>query len=228
MCNSQNEQILRDIVAEKVQNGEPFTAWDVTSAARARGASEAHYQMKNTVHRMFSSGEIPGFDRTIIQTPTGPAWCYHPLGADVSNYAQGIGGSAPASTAPSSSGAQPAPAGSQTATAVADPDDAADDASAFERKQATDKDGRLPIWSDMLRSIGLTKPGETAYVCLLGYDLAISSVSVPVPGGVSVATYLVNKDGRIRIGSAFLPLSVPGTFNVKVNTADKRIEVSVA
>jgi hypothetical protein len=225
MCNSQNEQILRDIVAEKVQAGQSFTAWDVTSAARSRGANEQHYQMKNVVHRMFSNGEIAGFDRTAIPTPTGTAWLYHPLGADIQPYIDAIANGQPtAGVVPSSSGATPAPASTQTATAVADDDDAADDASAFERKSATDKEGRLPIWSDMLRSIGLN-PGDTAHVGTDGTVIVVDDGK----GGGRANLYVVNKDGRVRIGSgilsAFLKNST-GTYSVKLNGVDRVIEIT--
>ena len=220
MCNSQNEQLLREAIAEKIQAGQPFTIWDITSAARRYGADEQHWQMKNAVVAMFRNGEIPGYDCSMIQTPTGPARCFHPLGADLSAYAASIGGSAPA--APSPSGAQPAPAVNQTATAVAD---AADDVSGFERKQATDAEGRLPIWSDMLRALGLTGRGLMVYVQQDGDMLFISEANI------AGYAYSINKDGRIRIGSNVLVdisknASGSGTYNVKLDSKARRIEIS--
>jgi hypothetical protein len=218
MCNSQNEQLIRDlvmlirdVVIEKIAAGLPFTAYDITTEARHRGATEQHWAMKNTVHAMFSNGEFSGYDRTSIQTPTGPAWCYHPLGFDLSSYVANIGG-----TAPSPSVTQPAPN---------QPIDNSASCNEFERKQATDAEGRLPIWSDMLRSIGLTRPGTVVFV---GVDTGSRKLIVANSVPNSIDNYAINKDGRIRIGCPALATiynSQTGAYNVKVNYDENRIEI---
>lgn len=223
MCNSQNEQIVRDVVAAMVASSQPFTCWDISRESWRKGADEPHRVLKGSVHGMFNNGEMAGFDRASIQTPTGQALCYFPVGefTKLTDYTASIGGSVDAGVfhAPSSSVAQPA------APDVGDNgNSAADDVSDFERKQATDKDGRLPIWSDMLRSIGLKKQGTVVFV---GTDSHVLFVSDNVPGA-SVANYSINKDGRIRIGDNTLAIleSKSGTYNVKLNTSEKQIEIS--
>ena len=200
MCNSQNEQLIRDVVAEKVQSGSPFTIWDITNEARKRGATEQHYQMKSVVTGMSAAGELPGYDCTVIQTPTGQARCYHPLGMDISGYVNGINGgqpAAPSQPSPSASSA-PTPSTVATGTAVADPADDSD----TERKVSADADGRLNISPSILSRIGLA-PGDKAQV---GVDDGALVVKNGVPL-CPVASYVVQADGRVRINPDVLVMS---------------------
>ena len=59
-----NEQIVRDVVNEFVSKQWSFTAFNITTEAKNRGANDRHNNLKGVVHDMFLNGEMAGYDRT--------------------------------------------------------------------------------------------------------------------------------------------------------------------
>jgi hypothetical protein len=70
---------LQEIVNEKLRNGDPFTAYDITQQLRAENFWVKHDHARTEVHRLFQDGEMPGYSRYLIDKggPV-PAWEYFP------------------------------------------------------------------------------------------------------------------------------------------------------
>ncbi|MAE81296.1 MAG: hypothetical protein CMB80_01080 [Flammeovirgaceae bacterium] len=89
MCTPQNESIVSDVIDEFVDSGKPFTAFDVTSEAKKRGATERHVHLKGVVHARYGNGQLQsaGYNRTLVDigTPVKP-WLYYLDGTDHSKY----------------------------------------------------------------------------------------------------------------------------------------------
>ena len=62
--STSNEQIVRDVVNEFVSKQWSFTAFNITTEAKNRGANDRHNNLKGVVHDMFLNGEMDGYDRT--------------------------------------------------------------------------------------------------------------------------------------------------------------------
>src|SRR3954462_3303553 len=108
MADAATEQLVRQIVQEKVQAGEMFTAFDVTQEAGRRGSQTRHGEVKDLVHDCFQQGVMGAtYNRTLINVgaPTQP-FLYHRFDADPRSYR--TPGPAPASPPPPS---QPSGAG---------------------------------------------------------------------------------------------------------------------
>jgi hypothetical protein len=86
MCSYANEQILRDVIEEKVSQGQSFTAFDITMQAKIRGMDEKHAFCKNTTHRILAD-DYPEYNKTLIDIPgASQAFLYHSDGYDVAGY----------------------------------------------------------------------------------------------------------------------------------------------
>jgi hypothetical protein len=86
MCSYDNEQILRDVIEDKVNQGKAFTAFDITMQAKKKGMSDNHRFVKNTIHRIMAD-ENPEYGKTLIDIPgASQAFLYHPDGYDVDGY----------------------------------------------------------------------------------------------------------------------------------------------
>tara|TARA_Y100000034_G_scaffold100089_1_gene123230 strand:+ start:40 stop:732 length:693 start_codon:yes stop_codon:yes gene_type:complete len=90
MCNARNEQIVNDVVNGFLSAQKQFTAWDVTSEARNRGADEYHAQLKGVVHSAWANGVFQqhGYTRQTIDIPgvSIPPWLYYPDSTDPQEY----------------------------------------------------------------------------------------------------------------------------------------------
>lgn len=89
MCDQFSQQLMDDIVAEKVRAGEMFTALDVSREAQRRGCTERHYQIKHVVHECFERGDMGGdYTRTLVRIPGAPIppWLYHRTTARIRDY----------------------------------------------------------------------------------------------------------------------------------------------
>jgi len=86
MCSYDNEQIVRDVVEEKVAAGKAFTAFDITMQAKKKGLDERHRFVKNTIHRIMAD-DHPEYDKTLIDIPgASQAFLYHPNGYNIDDY----------------------------------------------------------------------------------------------------------------------------------------------
>jgi antitoxin component of MazEF toxin-antitoxin module len=76
---------LQEIVTEKIQNGDHFTAYDITRQLRAESFWVKHDQAKAEVHRLYLDGDMPGYDRCLAQKGGSvPAWEYAPARSGLS------------------------------------------------------------------------------------------------------------------------------------------------
>jgi retron-type reverse transcriptase len=80
--------LVRQIILEKVQAGEMFTAYDITLEARRRGAQARHDPVKDIVHQCHQDGTMgASYTRTVITVSGGARpFLYHRYDADPSTY----------------------------------------------------------------------------------------------------------------------------------------------
>jgi len=219
MCTSANALLISEVIDEMVNAGKCFTAYDVTKEAKTRGANENHYHMKGSVHSRYSDLQNLGYDRSLVQSPTGNTFLYHPTGADIQAEIDRINGNASASTvlpspnAPQSSNVATLSSNTTTVTTAK-----------TKKNQPVDAEGRLPIYAPFISALGL-KTGDMVavysqdgvltdtYLSVEKYDA--SATSTPV------ATYTVNLDGRIRIGEEILSTFLPSSNGVYVVSIEK-------
>ena len=219
MCLTANVTIIDQVIDERIALASDktkvqrmFTAYDITREARARGATEYHGQMKGAVHARWYDLQNNGYTRSLINTPTGDAWLYHPAGDDITEYTKNLNQNALALGVPSPNTALPSP---NTAPAVATPaavtpsfsvsqptPGTASAATTF-KKQAVDSEGRLPIYADQIAALKVKPGGRVAVYAGSTHRLAIVAPAIPY-NGKKIAEYTVNKDGRVRINSDIL------------------------
>lgn len=83
-----DRQIVEEIVEEFVSKGWQFTAYNITTEAKKRGADDRHRNLKRAVHSMFSNDEIDGYTRDLVNIKSvgAKAYLYSPTGSDVDEY----------------------------------------------------------------------------------------------------------------------------------------------
>lgn len=117
------QPVIESVVDSKVQNGEMFTAHDITLETRTRGHRAGHNEVRDAVHDYYSRGGMGvAYTRTSITVPLGGTpFLYHRSVDDPANY-QNIRGQGQVPTPSTSTIAVPAPS-SITATDGDDGDD---------------------------------------------------------------------------------------------------------
>ena len=205
-CDPTNVQIVKDVIAGLVEGNEMFTAWDVTTASKKAGATQFHSDMKNVVHDAYIDGEMSGYSRTLIPTPTGDAWLYHSGGADLQSFIAHINGKPAPIAYPAMPAADPI-VGSMTALP------------SVIKKQAIDADGRLPIYEDMLEGIN-ARTGETVFVNIHPDRIVVCN---PSWSAGPDHMYSVNSDGRVRISPSILEniKSAQGVYSIEHDTTNQ-------
>lgn len=94
MISAKDEQIIAEVVNEKMQAGEQFTAYDVTLSAKRRGMGERHRDVRRKVHEQigFQGTFYNYLDTNIKITDKGQdkgiARLYYPVGSDLTKYLQ--------------------------------------------------------------------------------------------------------------------------------------------
>jgi len=86
MSTPANEIILRDVIMSKVNNGEAFTAFDITMQAKKMGMSNRHREVKETSHDIMY--EYPNYITSLIDVPgvTTRPILYSPIDYNVDDY----------------------------------------------------------------------------------------------------------------------------------------------
>lgn len=237
MCMTANSSLIDSIVDELVAKLDMFSAYDVTRAAKQRGATENHFQMKSAVHSRWFDLQNNGYSRSLVPTPTGDTWLYHPVGADTQSYIdrvnQGQSGNLPS---PNTSPHLPSPNTSPAAPVATSPSLTSAPASLSTssgtsvKTATTDMDGRLPIYSDQLTEIG-AKPLSVLFVFVPKTGAIIVTKGASKSLGSPIASYTVNKDGRVRLSSRILQAAF-GTltykqYNIKTDLSENAIRVEV-
>ena len=83
-----DRQIVEDVVTEFVSKGWQFTAYNITTEAKKRGANDRHLNLKQAVHDLFKGNEITGYSRDLVDIKSvgAKAYLYSPSGSDVNDY----------------------------------------------------------------------------------------------------------------------------------------------
>jgi hypothetical protein len=82
MCNTAEATLIIEVLDEKVQNGEVFTAFDITSAARSKTDDNIrHSDVRHIVGNEFSTQQMGNYDRelrTLDLSSSPQAFVYFP------------------------------------------------------------------------------------------------------------------------------------------------------
>lgn len=83
-----DRQIVEEVVEEFVSKGWQFTAYNITTEAKKRGAGDRHLNLKQAVHDMFKNDEIKSYSRDLVDIKSvgSKAYLYSPSGSDVNDY----------------------------------------------------------------------------------------------------------------------------------------------
>jgi len=148
MCDPYNQSIIDQVVEQKLNDSEMFTAFDISLEAKTKGATERHRHMKGYIHQAIQREQSPyGYSRTLVQLDgvKDQPWLYHPVNADINTY-HGV----------QSDPTQPQ---TQTNTATAVLDDDEDEDGVFK----ADQQNRLFIPKKVLTQVGFN-PGDLMFV----------------------------------------------------------------
>ncbi len=218
-------QIIEQIVLQKAQNHEMFTAHDVTRTVRSqvgRGTNIPHNDVKQEVHNMFLNGRIgTDYTRTLgslpIQQQNPQPWIYHHVSDDPSTYS-----------------ITPAVASAQIVYTSKDDseDDDHDDGVNLLTDGSYKVDARetLCVPATMLRSLGMN-PGDTTYVSVdFGgnqYKAAAIVISKDAPQSNCLSAYTVDSYGNVRITQATLKKGGLGGNQYKIEADGDKIFVTL-
>jgi len=92
MCDMATETKILEMIDKRIEDGEPFSAFDITRPVLAEviqgGGSGRHGELKGEIHKAFHQGRMGDWGRSLVRFPNAPrpAWLYHPPGFDVSSY----------------------------------------------------------------------------------------------------------------------------------------------
>lgn len=228
MCDAVNEQAISDIVDEFVQKEKCFTAFDATQEGERRGTTtERHGLLKGSVHAQFNRIQSQSYTRTLVNTASGDAWLYHPVGADitaeVARLSNNQSHSLPSPNLPSPNdddddGILPSPNFStqqiinQSNTSVL--------GAKTSIKRATNSEGRLQIPKELLEQADITKEAAIEQV---GGKLVVSRRTYPDTPGTTL--YQLNTDGRIRLGPKALNRLPSNSGAFKMTVVGNKIEI---
>jgi hypothetical protein len=91
MCSILNQFLIGEVEAEvrrQIAAGTSFTAFDISRAVQATGIRERHRNLKGAVHAMYERGDMPGYDRSVVNLTTGEQpFLYHPKAATNNRFA---------------------------------------------------------------------------------------------------------------------------------------------
>ena len=208
MCLTANATLVDSVIDELVAKNEPFTAYDVTRAARARGATEYHKDLKGAVHSRWFDLQNNGYTRSLVPTPTGDAWLYHANSYNPQDYINKLGVNAGSNSTLPSPNTAPALTAAVAVASLSAVSSAAPTVatSGTVKNQTVDAEGRLPIYGDQLDELNVVA-GDTVNLYSHGSQLTLEVVD---PAGKSpIATYSVNADRRIRISGSTLAAYLP-------------------
>ena len=82
-----NEDIIKDVIQEKVSNNEAFTAFDITQKAKKRGMDQRHSEVKDLIHEIMYSNYYT-YQRIPITIPGvhSKPILYYPVDYDIDDY----------------------------------------------------------------------------------------------------------------------------------------------
>lgn len=83
------ENLLKDIICEKIENKEAFTAFDITMISKKRGNdSFRHRDIKEIIHNIMLKDYMDEYNRELITIPgtTVEPFLYFPKGYNINDY----------------------------------------------------------------------------------------------------------------------------------------------
>lgn len=201
---------VESVVDARVQNGDMFTAHDITLDVRKKGHRIGHVEVRDAVHDYYNRGGMGvAYTRTNISVPGGTPLLYHRTADDPATYANIRGGGSVVNIPPSSS-------------TSSDDDDDDDDNSAIsipagllspngvQKKSVTNigkRIGRtvdarqtLSLPSDLLRNLGY-KPLQKVYARAENNRVEVVT-ACPTAGTFS--EYTVDRHCQVRLTQSFL------------------------
>jgi hypothetical protein len=98
MCDFATLQVIEQVTQDKTQNGQLFTAHDITRAVRAqvgRGTNVPHREVRQEVHNLFANGQFGAdYTRSLANLPgiNPQPWVYHRNTDDPSTYVSALAG----------------------------------------------------------------------------------------------------------------------------------------
>lgn len=223
MCNQASLDLIDEVVDQKVNQNEMFTAFDVSLAvkelAQQRGVTpERHRHMKGAIHQamdQYTSSGLYARQLHDVGAPT-QAFLYLPAGADPNNYVpqQRKDAPQPATTPAPAPTATSAPAPATTTPPVGlsaiDTDDG-DQTDTVGRKP--DQRGTLTVPNYLLRAAGF-QPKDVAYVT--SRDDGGEQVLVLTKRATTspITTYTVDYATNVRVTNTVLGSAGIGGTNV--------------
>jgi len=225
MANPIAEQLISDLTFQKVSQGSMFTAFDISLFAKQeKGMTERHNAVKHVVHDLYVNGQMPGYERTLIDIPgvSRQAFLYHPIGADISRYDPkdrskfpNVGGSA-AATSNGISVVNPNPIPAPTVTST----------TGTQLGQRVDRRGRLCIPNILTRKLGWN--GMRAIVVYADNGGVVLTENFR--SYACLTSYYPDKDDNIRISARTLrkcgiACNNPQTdrYSIQINGSDIEI-----
>lgn len=86
LCSA-DATLVKNVILNKMNQGEMFTAFDITKDLRQQGSQIQHRNIKEIVHALFDHGEMSGYNRSLVDVGTNTRpFLYHPVSADISAY----------------------------------------------------------------------------------------------------------------------------------------------
>jgi len=216
MCTSKAEDLIVEIVEEKVNADIMFTAFDISKEVQKALVSdnlpfERHTHLKGTIHREITSyTQTNVYQATLVDVGAATqAFLYHPQGEDPNNY---VPQQRQVKTCHAQSGTTTPDPGTTQVLSISTTDDDDDGDGQDTGGRSCDQQGRLCVPAQVLRSAGFI-PGEIAYITpsvknvpngIANDDLCI--VSKRAPAGLSPlsTTYTVDTYNDVRIGISSL------------------------
>jgi len=232
MCDQDNRDLVDQVVEEKIAQREIFTAFDVTRAAKDLGADERHGGMKQAIHDAFSYMQTQGYDRVQVDlnAAKGRPFVYHPKGADLTQYIADNTVGAPVKPKTQSTATATATVTGRGAVAVVPTPTLASvqpttvNLVDLGDRTRTSSEDRLNLGRQDLKLIGALV-GNTVCVSanLIPGKLVLSNRSA----ANDAASYVVNRDQRIRISASILNSVMTGNvYQLQHDKANKRLIVS--
>lgn len=240
MCAIQSD--IERTVDALIQNGKPFTAYNVTQILRNLQINGSHREIRRVVHKMFDTGRMGNYMQDLVSLPLPTpqrANLYYPSGVDPNdtNVLQGVlsanGATATAAQPPVVGAPQSASSsGSAPAVTISIPAPSSSKRAGASRtitrglnttvKAVGNKKGScLYIPKVMAKALNIPANGP-AYVSL---DPANKTISIMPTANNGAKKACVDRNNNIRIGkSALLKVGIDG--QIKVEMDGKAIQIS--
>ena len=228
MCNQTNQELIEEVVSERVENEELFTAYDISREVQNRARNngtpfERHRDMKNYIHNVMQDYLGVEYVKTLHRIGDNNAIVYHPPHRQAAEYVSGIDEPAKEGFATYGPAVVAAVQENRPPQHVFNAQQVADVVSSWKIANQSDKiinlvrnygvDGRgsLIVPAKIVREAGF-QPKQKVYVGRQFHSLHI--VDEDFIG--SDASYTVDDYGNIRITAGVVKLIGDGSYNFKV------------